>query len=489
MFNILIHNTYFKFPCLPNGDMAGGKMNVDRFLWCLTESLWNPRIRKWQKRYVYCYYNRNTKMLHLPRYVLDRFLDYIKRIEFVTTYIPAYPGREISVKMKPNIEDKDNQVDLIEYLTDPKEHVKLLEASTGIGKTYCTIKSGLVKMGTVTMIQTSSLTEQWKNEVLKFTKLNERDIYILQGSKSIEKLLNNKTCKPKCFIASLRTLYNYAIARKHPYTMYPPLEEFLNTYGVGFRGVDEVHENFFANTMIDLNCNVETTVNLSATYSRSDRQSNKIFNLVYPEFLRYGAHHNSKYTKVFMYSYQLTHYMEKAKLIGQSGYMQCKFEGILCHHKSTQEVFLNDVLYPLVQAHYINYKQPGEKLLILCFTRNLVELIHKYLVAKYPNLKIITYMSEDDDSKHANCDIVVSTIKSSGTGRDIKNLITCINTTSFKSETLTKQCLGRLRYIPTRETVFIDMYNRHLHSHFDHKRIREKIYEDRALDYRELNIN
>lgn len=489
MIDIFVHNTYFNFACPPNGELILGKLNIDRFLWCVTESVWNPRIRKWQKQYVYCYYNRRTKMLHLPRYVLDKFLEYIKHVEYTTTYIPAPPPREISVKLKPNIEDKDEQVDLIEYITDPNEHVKLLEASTGIGKTYCTIKSGLVKLGLVTMIQTASLIDQWKAEVLKFTKLNEKDIYILQGSASIHRLLKNRGYRPKCIIASLRTLHNYAVYRKDPYIHFPPLNEFLAKYGVGFRGVDEVHENFFANTMIDLNSDVEYTVNLSATYGRSNNQSNKIFHSVYPEFLRYGSHHNMKYTKVFMYGYQLTRYIEKSRLIGQSGYMQCKYEGILCHHKVTQEVFLDQVLYPLVQSHYINYYRPGEKLLVLCFTRNLVELLARYLSSKYPELRVITYMSEDDDEKHRDCDIIVSTIKSSGTGRDIKNLITCINTTSFKSETLTKQCLGRLRHVKNRDTVFVDIYNKHIHSHLEHKRIRQKIYEDRALTFQQLDIN
>lgn len=487
--DILIYTTHFKFHCEKNGDIVPGKLNIERFMWALTESQWNPHANKWVVAYMFCFYDKKTSMLHLPRYTLDSFLEFVNRFDVNCIHIPVLDGREISVRLKPGIEDKPEQIDLVEYLSDQSIPVKLLEASTGIGKTYCAIKASLVQIGEVTLIQTSGLTEQWKAEVLKFTKMNEKDIYIIQGANSILRLLKNKKLKPKCFIASLKTLQQYAMAKKYPYDTIMPYADFLIHYGISIRIVDEVHMNFFSNVVIDLLSHVKCTIDLSATYERSSRQGNKIFNLIYPEQLRFGAHHSAKYTKVVMYQYGLTHYMSKAKLMGQNGYMQCKYEMILCNHRPTYTVFIEEVMTPLIQAHFVNYALKNERLLVLTSTRMLAEKLCKSIQTLFPQYDTITFLAEDSDEKYANCDIIVSTIKSSGTGRDIKRLITTINTTSFKAAPLTRQCLGRLRHIPGRETIFVDMFNREIASHCEHRRQRKEIYEQRALSYYETRIN
>ena len=76
--------------------------------------------------------------------------------------------------------------------------------------------------------------------------------------------------------------------------------------------------------------------------------------------------------------------------------------------------------------------------------------------------------------------MIVSTIKSCGTGRDIKGLKTCINTVSFGSEPLAAQVMGRLRQIPGEETIFVDMWNDEIPQHRYHITSRIEVYKNKA---------
>ncbi len=485
---IYVSNTYFKIKCSPGGFLENG-IHIDSFLWTLTESVFDPRIKCFYPKYKYCYYDSKTGMIHFPRYVLDSFIDYIN-CPFICTSIAIKNKKNINVKMKSKYNDKPNQKEIMDYLGEREGSVKLLEASTGIGKTYCAIKASLVIHGKVTIFQTSGLVEHWYKELLSKTNLDAKDIYIIQGRDSLVKLFKKPKIKPKCFVASLQTLYAYALGKEEAYkNLKYSYEEFLDVYDVDIKVTDEVHLNFYMNVVIDLKTDIHHYINLSATYGRSNYQGNRIFNNIYPKELRFGNKHIERYTDVFMYNYSLGPYMTRVRLIGKNGYMQIKYEQKVCRNTLTKYEFLDKVIQPLIDSHYINYKQLGEKLLILTSTTAMANEIATYVRENYTDNKVVTYFSGDKEEKLDDCDVVVSTLGSSGTGRDIKNLITTININSFKSEILANQCMGRLRKIPERTTIFVDMYNRDLFSHVEHKKRRIDAYRTKCKNFTELRIN
>ena len=58
----------------------------------------------------------------------------------------------------------------------------------------------------------------------------------------------------------------------------------------------------------------------------------------------------------------------------------------------------------------------------------------------------------------ANCDIIVTTIKSIGTGSDIKKLRTLIIAEPHSSKTISNQLIGRLReYSPDKDTFVYEL--------------------------------
>ena len=94
------------------------------------------------------------------------------------------------------------------------------------------------------------------------------------------------------------------------------------------------------------------------------------------------------------------------------------------------------------------------------------------------------YFSSDKKANREdifNSDIIISTIKSSSTGLDIKGLKTAINTVSFSSSPQAAQVMGRLRQIPDEETIFVDIWNPEVKSQMFHMRNRLDVYRNKAL--------
>ena len=89
------------------------------------------------------------------------------------------------------------------------------------------------------------------------------------------------------------------------------------------------------------------------------------------------------------------------------------------------------------------------KTLILSPTIASVNVIASYVEKMFPKKKIGTINSHnskaENDRVKAECDILISTVKSCGTGFDVKGLSKLIVAEQFKSWILADQVSGRLR--------------------------------------------
>lgn len=349
--------------------------------------------------------------------------------------------------------------------------------------------------GKVVLIVLGFLIDQWFKSIRQFTNVKRDDIYVIKGFEALKDLweMIQNGFKPKIVICSTRTLSLYAVDRKEPYDSLPTYHELLEALGVGTIIMDEVHLNFYANTQIDLLSNVEHNIYLSATYLRNDPQGKKIFNLVFPKELVFGGSEVVKYTKVIIISYDLgipDHAIARFKVI--KGYLHAKYESFLLRNKRYFERFIDEILRRTIDQYFIPVRSSEQKLLILCQTKSFVLQVVESLKKLYPKLAPVPYFSGDSTYGKARMlehKIIVSTIKSSSTGLDIKKLKVCINTVSFASEPQAAQCMGRLRRIPNEDTFFIDYYNREVSSQCWHIQNRKKAYRDRALSIDETSYN
>ena len=99
------------------------------------------------------------------------------------------------------------------------------------------------------------------------------------------------------------------------------------------------------------------------------------------------------------------------------------------------------------------------KMLILTSTIASVNVLKDKIQEIYPNKKIGTINSKNpkamNDDVKANAEIMISTVKSCGTGFDVKDLSKLIVVEQFKSWILADQVSGRLRIRPDKRDTYM----------------------------------
>lgn len=500
MKDVILHvgATSIEFQCDEFGNVAPG-INIAPFI---REHLqvkdwvqeWSPQIqgmKRYQVTENYTYRNKHTGMAYIPRHFLDLFVRFIGEDRVVYQDRPPYPAKTVSMKMKRRFKLKDEQIPVMDFLMEDGS-MKPVNVPVGQGKTIMAIDA-LCRYMKVAMIVLPGLIGQWTKAIKQFTTLTNKDLYLIKGFDSLKALwgLIAKNRTPKIILASMRTLSMYALDYNDPYNTLPNYQEFQKQLGIGTYIADEVHMWFYTNVRLQLLTNVERNIFLSATYARTDTTENKIFNMIFPADARYIGE-AKKYTNVTFYSYKLGIPMKDIArfTIQNIGYSHARYENFLMKYPKYYDHWLDTVVIPAIKMHYVDIKNEGEKCLILCWTRELVKKITNDLMTEFPGLKVGKYFSgQISDDVLTQLDIIVSTNKSCGVGRDIKGLRMCLNTVSFASDPLSTQVMGRLRQIPDVTTEYVDIYNNEVAAQCWHARKRATAYKRSCKGFKEHQIN
>jgi superfamily II DNA or RNA helicase len=403
--------------------------------------------------------------------------------KFHETLLPT-TSRDITFNINPSWKDKDYQIPAINFLSESATQTRGLELRTGDGKTYCSIKS-MWRMGHVTMIVVNGLVDQWVKEVAKITDMDLDDprLYQIQGFDSLDKLFKSDL-RPEVFVCSLGTMRKF---RNHEgnYENLPTYGEFVKEYKIGTRIVDEAHQCFHATTMMDLSGDVNINIYLTATFLTADAMLKRLFAAYFPNQMRYDGGVRNKYTDMYSYLYPGIIPTRKTMFMGQ--YSHGRFEKLMLWNKRKLfNRYVENLLIKLIVKHFIPIQREGKKLLIFCYLKNTAVEFQKRLKVRFPDMNVVTYLSHDPESHLTDGDIIISTPKGAGTGKDIKGLTTVINTVSYGAETLARQLFGRLREIPDFITEYIEIVDtnntvqrRHMYTRKGHlRRFARRIFED-----------
>ena len=455
----------------------------DLFKSILSDYEWNKRTHAFELMNRYYTYVKSKSEFLIPAAYTDDVTNEITALKTPMTVSdePIIKGRKIKVKMQKWFQPKPEQVEAIQYLaSENPPYNKGLSLMTGGGKTVVTI-AAIVQRGKAAMVITSGLTEQWYQSFQKFTTIGDR-VVVVQGISSLMKLLDADE-KPDVIIFSLETLRRY-VAREENYQDLPSYSKFIQYFGIDTKVVDECHLNFKTNTCIDLRSNIRNNVYLTATFTSSNYQTRKIFNKIYPVHMRYGADVRDRYIDIWSYSYRFfvpTECFSKLRGYSHNGYEKYFFK-----HPTKATWFFEEVLVPVLNEHYNNRCKPGARCLIFFSTLNMIDLAYKFLKKQYPNRKVGIYVGDSDAMAYKDYEIIVSNSKKAGTGKDIPDLYTVINTISYASPTMTEQMLGRLRKLPDGTTPrYIEVVNLMCPAHVYHRSARQGIHKRLAHAYYE----
>lgn len=466
-------------------DMATTNMIYPIIYNSLVDKSWDP-VKHMQvivKKYLH--YDHIRQQVTVPTCIGEEVHHALSTMDVLHELdtIPEYLTRDLKIKMKKSFTPREHQVPVIEYLKNPLPARKGLAIQTGSGKTVSSI-AGMVAHGKVGLIVVSKLHHQWVRALFEFTDISKGEICVIQGINSLKNILSRKK-KPEVFVCSLETLRAYCIHQGH-YAELPTFSEFCKLYGIGTKIMDEVHLNFHADTIIDLSCDIPNNIYLTATFTSGNPSTREIFNRIYPKEMRYGEGNLDRYTAA--YSYRYVGNVPERKCLTIHGYSHVKYEKFLLKNATKAQQYFEHYLQPVVMSHYINRRQPGEKLAVFFSLIEMVEYAYKWFRRTYPDLKTVKYIAGVSDQVLVDNDIIITTQKSCGVGSDIKNLIAVINTVSMKSPPAIIQLFGRLRRINGTATEFAELCDINLGSQRTHLRYREPIIRSIAKSYTNISL-
>ncbi|HEY9661211.1 MAG TPA: hypothetical protein V6C65_22385, partial [Allocoleopsis sp.] len=121
---------------------------------------------------------------HLKKYFINDLM-----VEWVT--LPAFKAAPAKFVLKPQYQDLEHQIPVIEYLTEMTDVVsKMVEIQTGKGKGYCAMR-WMAHKGQRTVIQIlPRFIDKWVEELKEKLDIDPKRIVTVNGSKQLMSLLN-----------------------------------------------------------------------------------------------------------------------------------------------------------------------------------------------------------------------------------------------------------------------------------------------------------
>jgi hypothetical protein len=448
-------------------------------------SLWNKAYFRVDWRAI----NYDGSSAIIPGgYYLNRLRAIFPDREIIDNRNKHWDYDKISYKLKYEPRDAIQQksVNFLlgnEYSKDKTQ--KLLCIDPGDGKTFCSIYYiGKVEKTPIIIVDQSHFLKQWKEEFLKFTDLKEKDIFIIKGIESINKLITSikKGVSYKVYIAMHQTLASYG---KNNYDLVGKLIKDLK---IGVKIFDEAHVEWKNIFNIDSVTDVSETIYLTATPSRSNPLEDKLYSNIFHDVVQYGLgekpkteRSEKKLFKLVFVEYNTEPSIEqqirsKKKNYGFDLNVWSKYI-----EENHFEFFFN-IFYKIMISIY---EKKSPKIVIMVHSLSMVSKIIEWLECNFPEKTIGNFTgSGKNKSLELNNDIIVTTEKSFGKGIDLDDLEVIFNAVPFSSKVLSKQISGRLR----NGGIYFDMTDVGFNDCKKQRNSRRKVLEESAKKILEMKF-
>ena len=422
-------------------------------------SVFNREDRYTKVTHIGYDYNSEERILYVPRGLDINFIAKITGRKIVKDTNFNKPEKA-SIRLTSGPRN-DLQKESVAFLVGERKFLytqnfsqKVLTLPTGAGKTYVTIAAmSFIKEKVMIITHVNLISEQWEDKIQKFTQICEDDICILAGTKQLEKFeerYKEKGPLPyKIYIVNHDTLRAYA--KKYGWEN---LNNIFKVLGIGIKVYDEAHKHFENIINVDLHTNVKRTFYLTATFRRSDRNEQKVFDLCFKNVVKFGESSEGKeHINYFIYKYNSRpSKISQADMKGHKGFKIYNY----CDYCMKQDLFKN-ALKTLLDLFT---KTPGS-IVILISKIDACEKIKDFVQNLYPDEIVDTYhskKSKEENDVALEASIIIATIGGFGTGSDIPGLRFCINAVPYSSTVTADQISGRLRKIDdTTKSVYCEI--------------------------------
>lgn len=375
--------------------------------------------------------------------------------------------------VKMIVEPRDDlQRDCIDFLTARGKYAgvagysqQALVLQTGFGKTYCMVNA-IVSMRVKALIVTTQdkIKYQWIKTFKEKTTIPEDRLIDIKGSNIMEAIVNGEHDEGYVYFINHQTLLSFL-------KTYGPDEfhEFFRSLHIGVKVYDEAHLCFRNALFTDYFSDTVRTYYLTANFTRSNDKEAYLYNKCFASVYKYRVKSELAETSSAASRKHILYYPTTFRSNPPASWQKkCDtykgFSGMIfadwAFKYDPNETLLHAILDRFEEA-----KKHKGKILITVPKIDNIEIVYDAL-KKDPSIldgrTIGTIHSknkkEDNESAKKDVDVIVSTIRSCGTGVDINGLRSIINAEPFSSQITANQLSGRLReFSPTDDTYFYDL--------------------------------
>lgn len=385
----------------------------------------------------------------------------ISKIEMITeTKANFIKDSDPSSEMKRqhySLYDPRNKIqeESIEFLTSEGKQLAL-NLKTGLGKTFCVAYSSTkLKLKTLIITPNEGLKQQWISTYHKMFDYRPSELMNIAGSNIINAIMEDMVEPAEVYFVNHQTLRSY-LTSNNGYM----LHKFFKKLNIGIKVYDESHMEFANILLIDFFSNTDRTWYLTATFDRSDKTESRCFKTAFNSVSGYGETQSAEVIDkhVIYHVVNINSRIspkDRAKVIGYQGMSSISYGK---YAFLTDE---NDTAYKTILNILNKLDNIEGKILIFIPLIEAVDEVVKKLKKDYPNKTVGAFhskLSKEDKESSEKKDIIVSTIKSTGTGKDIAGLRAVICAEPIASKVVTEQMIGRLRpYAKDKDTFFFDI--------------------------------
>lgn len=408
---------------------------------------------------------------------------------------PMYKPNKAGLIANPKFIPRPKQVPAIEHILDSQSPIsKAVILQTGGGKTFLMMKAASeARTLMCTFLSSGKYIRQWlrdfrNNCVLK----NKKRIAVIEGSDALKGLIDQASEGPvpyDAIVISSATFQNYIkdyqrhgqnLERETGYGVAPDF--FFEHVGIGLRVIDELHQNFHFNFILDLYTHCPSSVGLTGTLMNDDPFVNNMVKVAYPVKDRYDKDEYEKYAYAYSLHYNIRNLkMIRTKQPGMGSYSHIEFEKSLMRNKFMLQNYFAMVRESMRHTYDVNYRKPN-RCLVYFATIAMCTAFKDYIQADYPDCEVARFVESDPYEDLMRADISVSTLKSAGTGIDIPELVTVILTVAVNASPANLQGYGRLRNLKDdRKLQFLYLVCDDIPKHVEYHNTKMSLLKTRAL--------